>query len=288
MEQPYRCEASSLEGFVSQVVRYITKGYRYYVTGIVPDRVADPRLVDQKLIAKYEINLPKWTRARRRKLGYANLQYLRYGRFWVIFATPGRHLFHEEEANNIRDIWKTPLRLSGYSISYKPGGYLRKKDKGRIRTLGTNRWEPREPLRVDPKRRAHVRLDLETYQQLREYFLMHATHRSRANLERMFFRIPFEPYAPVREQVKRILIQVNKSRRRAGYERIPYTALRYRRRVSKVFEEPSVVAPQGRLINAKLKLPACPPEKQPSGRQNRKSSSSSVSSQPRFHQSAGS
>jgi hypothetical protein len=232
----HRVVATSKEGFVSQVVRYITKGYRYYVVGTVPARVRDPRTVDQKLVYKYRADLPKWTRARRKKQGFANVRYLRCDRFWVLLATPGRHAFFEKERGQVRDIWKVPLRFAGYSISMKPGGYQRKRDKSYVRIPGTERWIPREGLRLDPKRRAHVRIEQETYQRLRDYLLMQATHRSRENLERMFFRIPFEPYAPVREQVKRILIQVNRARRRAGFERIPYTALRYRRKMVKVFE----------------------------------------------------
>ena len=232
----YRVEATSIEGFVAQVVRYITSGYRYYVTGLVPARIADPRTVDRKLVAKYGIDVPKWTRARRKRLGYANLRYLRYGRFWVIWATEGRHELKCEERKNLRDVWHVPMRFEGYSISMKPGGYLRKQDKSYIGVPGSERRVPKEAARIDPKRRAHVRLDQETYRNLRDHFLMLASHRSRERLERMFFGIPFEPYAPVREQVKRILIMVNKARRHAGYQRIPYAALRYRRKTVRVFE----------------------------------------------------
>ena len=235
-EMEQRVVATSKEGFLSQVVRYITTGYRYYVVGTVPTRIQDPRKLDRKLVSKYGCDLPKWTRARRKKLGYANLRYLRYERFWVLFATPGKHPFFEEEGSQVRDIWKVPLRFSGYSISMKPGGFQRKRDKSYVRVAGTERQVPREAPRRDPKRRGHVRIEQETYKRLRDYLLMEATHRSRETLERMFFRIPFEPYAPVREQVKRILIQVNRARRHAGFERVPYTALRYRRKIVKVFE----------------------------------------------------
>ena len=122
----------------------------------------------------------------------------------------------------------------------KAGGYLRKKEKRYVCVPGTDRRVPKEPVRIDPKRRVHVRLDAETYKRLRDYFLVHGTHRSRETLSRMFYGIPFKPYAPVREQVKRILIQVNKARRRAGFEKVPYTALRYRRRIVKVFEPADV------------------------------------------------
>ena len=122
MERPcteYPYAARSKAAFVSQVVRYITSGYRYYVTGTVPGRIKDPRKLDRKLVEKYQVEIPKWTRARRKKLGYANLRYLRYRNFWVLFATDGRHEFKIAERKNLRDIWNVPLKFRGYSISMK-------------------------------------------------------------------------------------------------------------------------------------------------------------------------
>ena len=88
---PYRAEATSVEGFVQQIACcYLRHGYWFYVTGHVPAG-KDPRAIDRKLIAKYGIGVSESTRARRKRLGRANLQYLRHDRRFVILATKGQH-----------------------------------------------------------------------------------------------------------------------------------------------------------------------------------------------------
>jgi hypothetical protein len=70
----YRCEAISLGGFVQQLaVSYVARGYRFYVTGHVPER-KDPRSVDEKLIDRYGIDVSKSERSRRKMAGGANLR----------------------------------------------------------------------------------------------------------------------------------------------------------------------------------------------------------------------
>src|SRR5215210_3660617 len=98
----YRCEVSTIEGFIQQLaVGYVSRGYFFYVTGRVPCG-KDPRFIDQKLIEKYGIDLSPWARARRKRAGMANLQYVRFEDFFVLLATHGRHRFFEEEAKVIR------------------------------------------------------------------------------------------------------------------------------------------------------------------------------------------
>ena len=49
----YRCEATSVAGFVQQLaVAYVGRGYFFYIVGEIPER-KDPHAVDEKLIAKY-------------------------------------------------------------------------------------------------------------------------------------------------------------------------------------------------------------------------------------------
>ena len=50
------------------------------------------------------------------------------------------------------------------------------------------------------------------------------------------YHIPYEPYAPVRQQMLRILKLVNQSRKAAGRETLGYNVLRYRRRIVRPFE----------------------------------------------------
>ena len=207
----------SVAGFVQQLaVSYLPHGYWWYVAGRIPVP-KDPRSVDAKLVARYQIDLSERARARRKQLGHANMRYLRYGRFFVLLATEGNHRFKVEERTVIRDIRRVPLPFEGYSISYRQGGRTRRGER-------------------DAKWHAHVQIQIETYKQLKAYFLNVAVHRSSATLAAEFARIPFEPYAPVRRQILNILRAVNEARRRAGYEELPTSVLRLRRRVVRPFE----------------------------------------------------
>jgi hypothetical protein len=102
---PYRAEATSVEGFVQQIACcYLRHGYWFYVTGHVPEG-KDARAIDHKLIAKYSIGVSESTRARRKRLGQANLQFLRHGRLFVILATKGQHDFFTVESKSIHDTY---------------------------------------------------------------------------------------------------------------------------------------------------------------------------------------
>lgn len=208
----YRAEATSVEGFVQQIACcYLRHGYWFYVRGRVP-RGKSLQAVDEKLIAKYGINVSESTRYRRKKAGLANLQYIRHESTFVILATKGEHRFFEEEANLIRDIRRVPLRYAGYSISYKPGG--RKKDGSR-----------------DDKWHAHVEIDREKYLDLRARFSERALRDSSTTLALAFYRLPIAPYAPVRRQLLIMLREVNRIRKTAGKKQLPTEILPLRRRV---------------------------------------------------------
>lgn len=195
----------SVEGFVQQLaVAYLGNGYWFYVVGEVPEG-KDPRMVDEKLVTRYQIDLSKWARARRKRAGLASLQYLRFGRLFILLATHGTHAFFEEEASAVRDARKTPIRFRGYSISYSNG-------------------------------HPHVRIEQEEYKRLKAYFLDLALHRSAERLASELARLPFEPYAPVRGQLLAVLRAVNRERKRAGFEPVPKSCFRFLRRVCRPFE----------------------------------------------------
>lgn len=205
----YRHIATSEAGFVQQLaVGYVNHGYWFYVTGCVPDH-KQPELIDQKLIEKYDINISKWARARRKRQGLANVHYLRHDEFFVLIATKGVHPLFEEERTVIRDVRREPIRFAGYSISYKMG--------------------------ADRKWHASVRIHPVEYNVLKSHCLDLATRRSVEGLRAEFEKIPFEPYAPVRRQLLCILRAVNKARKQAGYAPVDYTALRLRRRIASPF-----------------------------------------------------
>jgi hypothetical protein len=207
----YRYEARSLAGFIQQLaVSYVAHGYFHYVTGLVPER-KDLAVVDAKLVERYDIGLSVWSKARRRASGAATMQYLRHGRFFVLVATPGVHRFFVEE-KDIRDFRRTPLRHGGYSVSARHSTVT-----GRLH--------------------ASVRIEQEVYLGLKARLLELALHRSVEALAREFAGLPFEPYAPVRRQFLNLLRAVNRERARAGYELVPSTVLRLRRRPIRVFGE---------------------------------------------------
>lgn len=217
----YRYEAATLEGFIQQLaVAYIAHGYFFYVTGHVPDG-KDPAKVDQKLLDKYGIRLSKFARHRRKTLGQASLQYIRFERFFVLIATHGNHLFFQPESeggegSRIRDVRRAPIRYAGYSLS-------------RRRRTGDG-----------SKCVAHVRIDQPTYLEMRDTLVDLATKRSRDWLEYQFRTFPFEPYAPIRRQMLSMFGRVNKVRQAASQELLDASCLRLRRRALRPFDGAAV------------------------------------------------
>lgn len=200
----YHCETNSVRGFVQQLaVGYVAHGYWFYVHGFIPAH-KDPHLTDAKIIDQYGIDMSKWTRSRRKKLGLANLQYLRHGRFWVVLATHGQHPFFAAEAGQIRDIRDSPLHFAGYAIGCRRG-------------------------RNDSAYHASVRIERERFRELKRDYAARAVHEGAEDLVRRLRSIGFEPYAPVRGQVWQIWREVNRRRKAAGLELVPSEAL-YRRR----------------------------------------------------------
>jgi hypothetical protein len=202
----YRCEAQNLEAFIQQLaVSYVARGYWFYVTGWIPER-KDHRAVDAKLIAKYQLDISKQARARRKARGLANMHYLRHGRFFVLLASMGAHEFRIYEADSIRDIRRQPIVHENYSVGFRNG-------------------------------HASVRIAREEYRRLRAYFEEVATSRRGETLAAELNALPFAGYAPVRRQVLNLRALVNRRRREAGYETIPVEALLLSRRNVRVFSE---------------------------------------------------
>jgi len=218
---PYRVVATSVEGFVQQIAcSYLRHGYWFYVFGKVPNG-KDPVAIDDKLINKYGIAVSESTRARRKKAGLANLQYIRHELVFVILATKGEHKFFEQEANLIRDIRRVPIHYAGYSLSYKRGG--RKKDGSR-----------------DDKWHSHVAIDRQQYLELKAWFAERAQRESSKKMALAFYQLPIAPYAPVapvRRQLLMMLREVNRVRKQAGKKPLPTEILPLRRRVVRPFSE---------------------------------------------------
>jgi len=174
------------------------------VTGRVPEGKC-PEAIDQKLIARYGITWKKWERARRKSLGLANLQYIRHRDFFVLLASDGEHIFKAREAIRLQDARRKGIRYGGYLISFRNG-------------------------------HVQVRLDDETYRQLKSYYVDLATRRRADALIAEFYAAPFEPYAPVKRQMFNILREVNRKRKTAGLSQLPSSAIWLKRRIVKPFE----------------------------------------------------
>lgn len=204
--QGYRYEAVTVEGFVQQLaVSYLTNGYFFYVMGSIPGG-KDPRVTDKRIIEKYGIDASKFTRYRRKAVGRANLQYLRYERTFLILATHGEHPFFESEAKNLRDVRRVPIKFRGYSVSYRAG-------------------------------HPSVRIERGVFKGLKSYFEGIAQGRTIDALMGEFAALPYEPYAPVRVQLFGLLRHVNKRRQSASLAPVPNSAIRVRRRIVSVFVE---------------------------------------------------
>lgn len=202
----YRCEATSIEGFIQQLaVRYVGSGYRYYASGFVREG-KDPREVDSKIVAKYGIDIDKWRRHRRKAAGLANVQYIRFFRaFFILASGPyGAHRFFDDETD-VLDAREVPLKFSGYAISYTESG-------------------------------VRVRIDREVLKGIRAYLLEVATKRGVGELVKEFRGLPFEPYRPIRFQLHRLRDEVNEKRKVAGLKPVPERAVRTYRRICRPFE----------------------------------------------------
>lgn len=250
----YRCKATSIEGLVQQVaVSYLRHGYWWYVTGTIPDD-KDGCHLDQRLIEKYSIDVTERQRAFRKRNGLANMQYIRYGNFFVLMCTAGKHPFREAEATVIRDARKHPIHVprvsrkrtrqksnrafEGYAISYRPGGFL-KKSQAEKQAYKKARAAGRRPPRGIPDKRWHSRVEIErrTFTMLQAYFIDRATRHSVDRLEKELWKLPYEPYAPVREQLLSLIRDVNNQRKRGGCEDlVSYRAVRLKRLQRKPFD----------------------------------------------------
>lgn len=223
----YRCVTASIEGFVQYLAaNLLPSGYWFYVTGWVPEH-KNVEAVDGKLLAKYDIATSRQQRARRKRAGFANVHYLRCGRFFLLIATHGQHNFFGEEGPAVRDIRRVSAAVENYSISYRRGGFKRRMKGNRAEK--DNRWH------------ARVRICRRCYLELKAFFLDAATRLSAERLVDEFQNVPFEPYAPVRQQLFNILRLVNKARRTANLERVPSSAIRCRRRIVMPFSSGEIL-----------------------------------------------
>jgi len=213
----YRCVATSVAGFVQQLaVNYVTHGYWRYVSGYLPEG-KDLARIDEKLVDKYGIEVSAWARARRKKKGIANLQYIRHGRFFVLVATEGEHpIFLREEGAMLRDVRQVPICYAGYAIGYR-GGH------------------------------ASVCIEQGELNRIRAYFLDIGVHRRVEAVARELRTLPFVGYARVRSQLYTLFMDVNRKRLAMGYDLVPQGVLNFERTIVFPFGER---APESQLVSS--------------------------------------
>ena len=230
MPSCFVCE--SLRVFLKTLVTgYLVKGYYFYVSGHIPDRVPEEDLpsIDQKMIRKFRCDYSRATRVRRKKAGLANCHYLRFRRDFILVCTQGLgsvggelHPFfaeHQEQVlepgrggrlRQFRDFRKEPLQFHGYSIGLRWEGCRPKGRNGR----------KLEPDRTT-KRRGSVRIHREEFKALKAFMVDKANRYSCSKMEELFRSLPYEPYAPVRQQLLGLLRAVNRVRKARGWEPVP-------------------------------------------------------------------
>jgi hypothetical protein len=203
----YRYVATSIEGFVQQVaVSYLKNHYWFYVIGSIRQG-RDPAEVDRQIIERYGIALSKWGRFRRKLNGSASLQYIRFEDIYLIMATDGKHAFREREKDAIRDAREVPIKFAGYSMGYS-GGH------------------------------AHVRIERKQFGLIKSYFCEVAAKRPARHLRAELRKLPFEPYKAVQKQLSGLLMEVNRTRTRAGLRPLGRNSVRKWRHSVKPFDPP--------------------------------------------------
>lgn len=212
----YACEAVSVTGFIQQLAcTYLRSGYVRVACGVLPIG-KDASRFDRKQVERYRLDeIGGRARMRRRREGLANVQYLRLGRVFVLVATDGEHeVFAREEGRIVRDVRLRPILAFGYS------------------------------LRV-ANDHVQVRIADREYRDARTRALeLAARERSTDKIGDFFRELPFESYAPVRNQLFGLLAVVNEHRKRSGLDLVPIDAVRKRRRIVRPFAECSAAIPR--------------------------------------------
>lgn len=219
----YKYEVTSLTGFLQRVATHLLpKGYFFFVQGTLPES-KNPSALDAKLLAKYDVAKSEGARRWRKQQGLGNVQYVRYRNHWVLLATHGDHPIREGEGDNLKDARRAPIRIGDYAVYVKRGNYLKR--------VSTD-----EAAKPDGKWRVRVVIAREPYRELCASFLSIACHRRQESLAEELFSLPYEPYAPIRKQLLKLLRLINAKRQAAGYAKIPATCLRLTRSIVKSFE----------------------------------------------------
>lgn len=202
---------------VQGIVNLLNQGYNFFQTGEIGKRVSPSRFseIDRRIVEKYETNISRWERSRRRNAGIATFRYLRLdgGRWWALLATPGRCAVFESEA--FRSVHRNAI--------YCPEGYTVSKRKSP----------------VDHRYRVSTAISREEYLRLKAQLISDAKRvRDAGCLEEEFRRaMQWNAYARIRRQYLNVLRAVNRERHASGLEALPYGVLPLAKRPVKVYAD---------------------------------------------------
>jgi hypothetical protein len=229
LNMEYKYEVTSLVGFLQRVATHLLpKGYYFFVQGTLPEGKS-PQALDEKFLSRYDIAKTEGARRWRKSQGLGNVQYVRFKGSWILLATHGDHAIREGEGDNLKDVRRVPIRIGDYALYVKRGDYL-KKGSDDVPPTPDGRW------------RVRVLIARERYRDLCAYFLSIACHRRAETLAEELYALPYEPYAPVRKQLLKLLRLINAKRQAAGYSKIPPSGLRYKRRIVQSFDSPPLMS----------------------------------------------
>ncbi len=218
----YKYEVTSLTGYLQRIATHLLpKGYYFFVQGTLAEG-KDPAVLDAKLLAKYDVAKTEGARRWRKSQGLGNVQYVRFKSSWILLATHGDHAIRESEGKSLKDVRRAPIRVGDYAVWVKRGNFLK-------------RFAGEENATPDGKWRVRVLIAREPYRELCAYFLSIACHRRADALAEELAALPYEPYAPVRKQLLKLLRLINSKRQTSGYSKIAASCLRLRRTIVRSF-----------------------------------------------------
>ena len=196
MRPSYQFLADSPEAFLRQLTaNYLAKGYRYYSAGCIREELSVEN-ADRAIIKHYKLDsMSKDKRYRNKQNGIANIQYLRYGRFYLVLATEGEHEFYDPKKGEkrIRDVSEIPIHFHRYLILY-------------------NHRRPTCKLTLT--------LDKPTFKDLRAVCVEHGKHWQCQKKVESFMRYRFAQYPSyggVKDQFRHIISATNQFRKKSGY-----------------------------------------------------------------------
>ena len=230
-KEKYQWETTSDEGFVRYLVANILPhGYRFYTCGTVKPKTCLEHF-DEVMQEKYNFKMSRSARCRRKaavsasgkKLGLANVIYLRRERFYILIATPGNHPFFRhnitlrenkkgeiiERRKHYRDAHRDPIFFDGYSIRIDcDGGYK----PARL-------WADGSEPEFEGKPKVRVRIATDVEKTIREDLLARARSAKwpAKVLENEIRKIPYLRYGPVRQQLKSLVLAMNRERAKRGF-----------------------------------------------------------------------